>query len=50
MDGHEKAVSFLSKKLKKNDILMTLGAGDVWKAGMRLLDSLKKETAGKKKK
>lgn len=50
MDGHEKAVSFLSKKLKKNDILMTLGAGDVWKAGMRLLDFLKKETAGKKKK
>jgi UDP-N-acetylmuramate--alanine ligase len=50
MDGHEKAVAFLLKELKKNDVLLTLGAGDVWKAGMSLLESLKKETLRKKKK
>ncbi|MBU1399313.1 MAG: UDP-N-acetylmuramate--L-alanine ligase, partial [Proteobacteria bacterium] len=50
MEGHEKAVAFLSKKLKENDILLTLGAGDVWKAGMSLLEYLKKETVRKKKK
>ncbi|MFO7665414.1 MAG: UDP-N-acetylmuramate--L-alanine ligase [Desulfobacterales bacterium] len=47
MEGHEKAVAFLLKELKANDLLMTLGAGDVWKAGMSLLESLKKKSRKK---
>ena len=40
MDGLEAAVSHLKKILKSNDILLTLGAGDVWKVGEMLLEAL----------
>jgi UDP-N-acetylmuramate--alanine ligase len=40
MDGLEAAVSHLEKILKANDILLTLGAGDVWKVGEMLLEAL----------
>lgn len=33
------AVRFLKKVLKHGDILLTLGAGDVWKIGMQILTS-----------
>jgi UDP-N-acetylmuramate--alanine ligase len=33
----EDAVVFLKKNLKAGDILLTLGAGDVWKVGMEIL-------------
>lgn len=50
IEGREKAAAFLLKELRENDLLLTLGAGDVWKAGMSLLESLKKEKGRKKKK
>jgi UDP-N-acetylmuramate--alanine ligase len=40
MDGLEAAVSHLEKILTANDILLTLGAGDVWKVGEMLLEAL----------
>ena len=40
MDGLEAAVSHLKDILTENDILLTLGAGDVWKVGEMLLDVL----------
>jgi UDP-N-acetylmuramate--alanine ligase len=40
MDGLEDAVSYLKKTLIANDILLTLGAGDVWKVGEMLLEAL----------
>jgi UDP-N-acetylmuramate--alanine ligase len=43
MDDMESAVVYIKEKLRRNDILLTLGAGDVWKVGMALLDSLSKE-------
>jgi UDP-N-acetylmuramate--alanine ligase len=40
MDGLEAAASHLKNILKANDILLTLGAGDVWKVGEMLLEAL----------
>jgi UDP-N-acetylmuramate--alanine ligase len=40
MDGLEAAVSHLKDILTENDILLTLGAGDVWKVGEMLLEVL----------
>ncbi len=37
----EKAVEHLLASLKKGDLLITLGAGDVWKAGEQILERLK---------
>ncbi|MFH0728953.1 MAG: UDP-N-acetylmuramate--L-alanine ligase [Pseudomonadota bacterium] len=37
------AVSFLKAALRSNDLLLTVGAGDVWRVGMSILDEL---TAG----
>ena len=34
------AVAYLNKSLKPGDILLTLGAGDVWKVGMEMLEKL----------
>ena len=34
------AVAYLKKNLKSGDILLTLGAGDVWKVGERFLQVL----------
>ena len=40
MDGIESVVSYLTGCLKEKDILLTLGAGDVYKVGEKLLESL----------
>ncbi|MBT8373048.1 MAG: UDP-N-acetylmuramate--L-alanine ligase, partial [Deltaproteobacteria bacterium] len=36
----KKAVTYLKKNIKPGDILLTLGAGDVWKVGMEILEEL----------
>jgi len=41
VESMESAVSQLSKFLKPKDLVLTLGAGDVWKAGTMLLEALK---------
>ncbi|MFH2045745.1 MAG: UDP-N-acetylmuramate--L-alanine ligase [Pseudomonadota bacterium] len=43
MNDMESAVAYLMEILNEKDILLTLGAGDVWKSGMMVLDSLLKE-------
>jgi UDP-N-acetylmuramate--alanine ligase len=40
-DTMEDAVSYLKANLKPGDILLTLGAGDVWNVGMEILETLK---------
>lgn len=42
------AVSHLIKNLRPDDLLLTMGAGDVWKVGMSVLDALPR-TLGQKK-
>jgi len=37
----QKALAYLKKNLKPGDMLLTLGAGDVWKVGAELLKSFK---------
>jgi len=37
----KKAVAYLKQNLKSGDILLTLGAGDVWKVGEQVLEELK---------
>ena len=37
----KKALAYLKKNLKPGDMLLTLGAGDVWKVGAELLKSFK---------
>ena len=37
-DGQDAAVSYLKKNLMEGDVLLTLGAGDVWKVGEKFLD------------
>jgi len=39
-EGKPVAVAYLKKILKHNDILLTLGAGDVWKVGEMVLKEL----------
>jgi UDP-N-acetylmuramate--alanine ligase len=39
----ENAVSYLKKNLQSGDILLTLGAGDVWKVGEQVLKELKEQ-------
>ena len=39
-EGKEDAVAYLKKNLKPGDVLLTLGAGDVWKLGMEVLKAL----------
>jgi UDP-N-acetylmuramate--alanine ligase len=39
-DGHDAAVSYLKKTLRQGDVLLTLGAGNVWQVGEMLLESL----------
>ncbi len=41
-DSAEEAAAHLETVLKGGDLLLTLGAGDVWKIGMQMLDRLKK--------
>ena len=39
-DGQDAAIAYLKKALRQGDILLTLGAGNVWQVGERLLESL----------
>ena len=48
-DRMKDAVAYLTKNLKSGDILLTLGAGDVWKVGELVLEELNRnrtENAG----
>ena len=36
----EGAVEYVVREMKKGDILLTLGAGDVWKLGEKVLERL----------
>jgi UDP-N-acetylmuramate--alanine ligase len=40
MPGLKQAVNRLKKTLKPGDLLLTLGAGDVWKIGEDILKKL----------
>jgi UDP-N-acetylmuramate--alanine ligase len=40
-DSAEKAVAHLIPALQSGDLLLTLGAGDVWKIGMQVLEQLR---------
>ncbi len=44
-DSFESACTFLKDALKEGDILLTLGAGDVWKVGEMVLKLLEKKVA-----
>ena len=37
VEGHEKALAYLDQAVKKDDIVLTLGAGNVWKIGEAFL-------------
>jgi len=39
----QQAAGYLKKKVKPGDVLLTLGAGDVWKVGMQLLAELNRK-------
>jgi UDP-N-acetylmuramate--alanine ligase len=41
VDNHEGAVSSVQEVLQKGDILLTLGAGDVWQVGEKVLAEIK---------
>jgi UDP-N-acetylmuramate--alanine ligase len=41
MDGMESALSYLQDVLRSGDLLLTLGAGDVWKVGVAVLKELR---------
>jgi UDP-N-acetylmuramate--alanine ligase len=43
IEGHESAVTYLTRMLRKNDVLLTQGAGDVWKVGMAVFESIIKQ-------
>jgi len=40
LEGFDDALTYLEKKLQQGDLLLTLGAGDVWKVGEELLQRL----------
>ena len=40
VDGFKAAHSFLKQTLQPRDVLLTLGAGDVWKVGMEVLKKI----------
>jgi UDP-N-acetylmuramate--alanine ligase len=41
----EDAAEWLASEVRSGDVVLTLGAGDVWKAGRKLLDLLRSEPA-----
>lgn len=43
MEDHESAVAYLKDILKSGDILLTLGAGDVWRIGPEVLRQLESQ-------
>lgn len=45
-ESSEQAAAHLSEMLRPGDLLLTLGAGDVWKIGMLALETLKKSAKG----
>ncbi len=45
-DSPEQAAAYLGQILRPGDLLLTLGAGDVWKIGMQALENLKKPVKG----
>jgi UDP-N-acetylmuramate--alanine ligase len=40
VDGFKAALSHLKQVLQPQDLLLTLGAGDVWKVGMEVLKKM----------
>lgn len=42
VEGFKKAVSYLKEILKEGDVLITMGAGDVWKVGEAILSELER--------
>lgn len=42
VEGFKKAVSYLEEILKEGDVLITMGAGDVWKVGEQILSELER--------
>jgi len=42
-ESHQDAASRLPALLRKGDLFITMGAGDNWKLGKKILDSLQKE-------
>ena len=42
VEGFKKAVSYLKEILKEGDVLITMGAGDVWKIGEAILSELER--------
>jgi UDP-N-acetylmuramate-alanine ligase len=42
MGSRELAVKHLAGTLRQGDLLLTLGAGDVWKLGEAVLEELRK--------
>ena len=42
VEGFKKAVSYLKEILKEGDVLITMGAGDVWKVGEQILSELER--------
>jgi UDP-N-acetylmuramate--alanine ligase len=45
ISDREKVIEHLATNLKKGDIMITLGAGDVWKIGEQLVERLKHGTS-----
>jgi UDP-N-acetylmuramate--alanine ligase len=45
ISDREKVIEHLATNLKKGDIVITLGAGDVWKIGEQLVERLKHGTS-----
>ena len=44
-DSFSESVFYLKETLRQGDILLTLGAGDVWKVGKEILEELKAESS-----
>lgn len=45
----EEVIPFLLKKVRKNDLVMTMGAGDIYKIGEKFLSALSSEEASHRK-
>lgn len=43
MKDQQEIVKYLANNLKANDVVLTLGAGDIWKVGDELINKLKKK-------
>ncbi len=45
MESREKAVEYIASQSERGDLVLTLGAGNVWKAGEEILDEIRKRKA-----